>query len=666
MEHTLNGSRVRKLLPWAYAAALAWINIYICREIFFLNYTPYTNSMHGVWMAMARLAPADHWIRPTWWPFWYCGAPFEYTYAPLIPDLTKAVAALAGWSHGRAFYAVSGFFFVLTPVVVFGATATMSRSSGYSFIGSLLYSLTALPELLVPDGVFKLVYLGNPRRLYLTVVWDEMPHLAALTFAVLATLFLWLWFRDGRLRYALLSGLAMALAVLANPFGGAMVAILGLCLAFALDPKQWKHHVLRTLAVGVVAYLVICPWFPPSLVETIRFNARRFDDGWTAASAPAFLAVALGWLLLWRVLHRWTRSFALRFFVFFAYLVSLIPILYTYLGVQFVPEPNRYKVEMEMALALALVFLVRPVVESRPPWLKAAVAIGLVFLAGKQVIGHRRWAKNTLRPVDIAGTIEYRVAQRVAGSFGGPRLMIPGSLQHWTNTFVDTPGFGGGSFPSNPNWVHQLAFFDVNASRFGQDSIVWLKAFGVRGVVVAGPRSTEFWKPYAQPDKFEGLLPVVWREDDVTLYEIPQRHPSLAHVVGNTAMVSTEPRHSADLAAVRDYVAAVESPESPPADFRWEGWNRAVIRTTVRRDQVVSVQLNYHRGWRARVGGKTVPVFRDGLGLLAVQPNCEGTCAVELVYDGGWEYRWCRFVSVFSMAGIVAGFLLRRRRGRRS
>ena len=281
---TVSTSGSRKLLPVVYAAVLAWIQIYICREIFFLDYTGYTNSMHGFWMALARLAPAGHWIRPVWWPFWYGGMPYEYTYAPLIPDLTKAVAALAGWPHGRAFYAVAGFFYVLTPVAVFAVTASMSRSAGYSFFGALVYSLTALPELVVPDGVFKLVYLGNPRRLYLTAVWDEMPHLAALTLAMVATFFLWRWLSGGRPRDAVLSGAGMALATLANPFGATMAAMLGLCLVFALDPKEWKRNLLRALAVGAGAYLVICPWFPPSLAETMRFNTRRFDDGWKAAS----------------------------------------------------------------------------------------------------------------------------------------------------------------------------------------------------------------------------------------------------------------------------------------------------------------------------------------------------------------------------------------------
>jgi len=72
------------LLAWsmargmAYLAALLWINLYICRDLFFVEHLGHMNSMHGFWMAMARLA-SHHWWRPGWWPYWDAGMPFEWT-----------------------------------------------------------------------------------------------------------------------------------------------------------------------------------------------------------------------------------------------------------------------------------------------------------------------------------------------------------------------------------------------------------------------------------------------------------------------------------------------------------------------------------------------------------------------------------------------------------
>src|ERR1700737_4453394 len=52
----------------AYGITLLWVNLYICRDFFF-HETAYMNSMHGFWIALARLG-GDSWFHPSWWPDW--------------------------------------------------------------------------------------------------------------------------------------------------------------------------------------------------------------------------------------------------------------------------------------------------------------------------------------------------------------------------------------------------------------------------------------------------------------------------------------------------------------------------------------------------------------------------------------------------------------------
>ena len=66
-EH-LSPRRLQRLLFAAYLVAIIWLNAYICRQAFFIEYTGKMNSMHGAWIAMARLA-GEHWYKPTWWPY---------------------------------------------------------------------------------------------------------------------------------------------------------------------------------------------------------------------------------------------------------------------------------------------------------------------------------------------------------------------------------------------------------------------------------------------------------------------------------------------------------------------------------------------------------------------------------------------------------------------
>jgi hypothetical protein len=76
------------------------INAYICRDLF-RNPTAFMNSMHGFWVGLAR-SGGHNWFQPTWWPYWDCGMPFEFTYAPLVPGVTRAWAAFSGIPHALA------------------------------------------------------------------------------------------------------------------------------------------------------------------------------------------------------------------------------------------------------------------------------------------------------------------------------------------------------------------------------------------------------------------------------------------------------------------------------------------------------------------------------------------------------------------------------------
>jgi hypothetical protein len=196
--HWRNAFRTRRTLPFLYLAAVVWLNAYICRELFFIGFTGYMNSMHGIWIAIARLAPASYWLKPGWWPFWQAGAPFDYVYAPLVPGLTALGAWLTGWPAPRAFYALSGLIYCLLPGVFFLVSWQLTRAPGYSFAAAIVYSLTSPTELIVPDFAFHWSNIGHARRLYMAVVWDEIPHLISLTFVLLVVLFLYLSFQNRR------------------------------------------------------------------------------------------------------------------------------------------------------------------------------------------------------------------------------------------------------------------------------------------------------------------------------------------------------------------------------------------------------------------------------------------------------------------------------------
>src|SRR5262249_12447550 len=112
---------------------------------------------------------------------------------------------------------------------------------------------------------------------------------------------------------------------------------------------------------------------------------------------------------------------------------------------------------------------------------------------------------------------------------------------------------------------------------------------------------------------------------------------------GPDKWVPRRPIHGLDIDEVRRYGEALD--RSAPAPFEWRGPNRARIHARLAPGEIVSVQVNYHPGWRAFVGGAPARVLEDGIGLLVIEPTCVGDCEIDLQYDGGLEARFCRAIS---------------------
>jgi hypothetical protein len=82
-----------------------------------------------------------------------------------------------------------------------------------------------------------------------------------------------------------------------------------------------------------------------------------------------------------------------------------------------------------------------------------------------------------------------------------------------------------------------------------------------------------------------------------------------------------------------------------------------------RQDELHAWRLDrQHPGWKATAGARTVPVSKDGLGLIILSPDRPGDYDVSLVYDGGWEGKLCRAVSAIALLGVAIAVGWRSRR----
>ena len=276
-------------------------------------------------------------------------------------------------------------------------------------------------------------------------------------------------------------------------------------------------------------------------------SAASDGEGWTLGSVTAVAVVIFVWAVLWQFLRRRTDDWRIQFFVLFAWLTSSIPLIQLALHRHFLPQPNRYKFEMEMALCLAVVFGLRPWIErmlppsaapcywSRWPWPPS-----------------RRWTIASWKRSSPPRTTSPRPSNTAPPP--GRRKPIPTSASScpvpWRSGPTPTPTSSSspaGLSPWRPTRCSSEPTppSDSAPPTCSEDvhlTLTWLKAYGVGVVAISGKDSQEYWRPFTHPEKFDGVLPALWKESGVTMYRVPLREFTLAHIVPEGALVRRAPR----------------------------------------------------------------------------------------------------------------------------
>jgi hypothetical protein len=89
------------------------------------------------------------------------------------------------------------------------------------------------------------------------------------------------------------------------------------------------------------------------------------------------------------------------------------------------------------------------------------------------------------------------------------------------------------------------------------------------------------------------------------------------------------------------------------AEWHWIDNNHGRIQTSLNPGDVISLQITYHPGWKASAGGKAASITADGLAQMVIHADCAGPCEVDLSYDGGWEGKLTRLLSVITILGVA-------------
>lgn len=644
------------------ALALFAGNVWVCRELFATEYLDYRGSIEGAYVGLSRWVMEHPWDL-SWFPLWYGGIPFQNTYPPLLHVLVALVAAALNISPALSHHAVTAAMYCLGPVTLFWLAWKLSGDRSAAFVAGLLYSFLSPSALLTSDIAREIGTAFGPRRLHVLLVYGEGPHVASLTLLPLALLALHGALTRRRPPAVYAAMFALTAVVLTNWLGAFALAAAVFSYLLAVPGPRWSRKLLAASGIGLLAYALASPWIPPSTIAAIRFNAQYVVGSYplSAIHLAYGLIVLAAVAALFLILRRCRASPLMRFASVFFLLTGALSLSWYWLGTYLMPQPERYHLEMEMALALFVAAGLVPLWRRLPARYRSAVVLVCVALLVVQAVTFRRSARRLIRAADIGLTLEYQVARWLATNLPGSRVYAQGSTRFWLNAFADNPQIGGGfdqgiTNPLVPHVTFGVAFNKADAAR----SVLWLRSFGADAIVVSGPNTRNAYRDFQDPAKFEGVLPVLWRDGGDVIYEVPGRRRSLAHALLPEQLVSRRLDNYLDNEPLRAYYDALGDMSLPVAELEWRSPNQAVINADLDSGQVLSVQVTWHPGWHATVNGEVRPVRSDGLGFLVIEPRCDGPCSVTLTYDGGTEMKLAKAASVTALLAPLL-LLVRRR-----
>lgn len=630
--------------------------------LFFLEYLENWGSIESTFIADARVL-RENLPHPGWYPLWYCGTRFDYIYPPALRYGTALGSLLLHISTARAYHLYIAILYALGIAGVYWLAFTGSRSRLQAWLAALFVALLSPSLVLIPD-LLRDSPRWVPQRLHVLISYGEGPHISALSllgFALAASLAALRQLSAARF---IAAGVLCA-AVVSNNFYGAVALTVFFCiLTWSVWLEMHQSRVwLRAAAIAASAYGLCAFWLTPSYLRVTMMNLRlvalpRSHGSRTLAAACIVFFCAITYLISRRKKNIGWPVFAAGSAGFLA--IYVLGAAYY----QFTIAGNGMRLAPELDLALSLVFALIIATAWRRPMLRSGVAVVLclaLYPAGRYL--SHAW-KIYPRAHDIRERPEFTITQWMAAHLPRARALPSGSIRFWYDAWDNNAEADGGSDQGMLNQRLAGARWAILQGADAGITVAWLRALGVDAIIVPGKTSREIYHDFAHPEKFQGVLPVLYDDGQGnTIYSVPRRFPDLARVVDRKALGMMRPlRGGEDLATVAKYVSLIEDGPDAPATVRRVSSDEVEITASTAPGQAVLYQETLDPAWRAYVDGSSARISGDPAGFMLVDTPA-GTHTVDLRFEMPGENR-VGWALTGATCVILAGLVLFRRRFR--
>ena len=630
--------------------ALFGLNLAITWRLFEAEYTTQFSSIDGSFIAIARYL-SKHWGDSAWWPLWHCGMPYQDTYVPLLHLVVAAVASLGHIPAARAYHEAVAVAYSMGPPALYLMAVRLGAHRGAAFFSALFYSLLSPSALLIPAVAKDVGGLWYCRRLQVLTVYGEGPHISSMSLVPLAILGLESTLARRSRQVWVLSAIAIALVFLTNVPGTMGLGLAVFCWICAQQKEQRFAAWVFAASASILAYCLACYGLPPSSIRTVLGNVGEMHHGFSNSLkyGPVLLILALAAVSLsGRLLVRLRLPLTARFALLYFGLLAGLSIPANSETFELLPQAGRLQLEMEIGACLLLGWAAWSAFRLVPRWLTPIAVVLLLAPIGVQFENYRLRVELDTKPADLEKRSEFTSARWLETHLPGRRVYATGSTEFWLNAFAEIPQMTGccdqgNSIPA----LDQVPFFVNHATGTANTVLAkaWLEVFGVQALVVNGESSSDEYKDFADPGRFEGVFQPLYRQNGDTIYRVLPEGASLAHVLRSQDLLTAPPPKPVYATAVLKYAEVLAA--RPNAAFEWVHGGLARIRASLRKDDLVLVQEAWFPGWKAFVGGARRNLFRDGLGFLVIQPECQGACEITIEWTGRPDLPFAALLSLY-------------------
>ena len=604
------------------------------------KYTDQWPSIESTFISDARFLTA-HWPHPQWQPLWYTGTRFDYIYPPALRYGTALLSKVFGWWTVKSYHFYTIFFYCVGISGVYLLVRAGGRSRAAAWLCALATGLMS-PTLLL----FKNMRddAGNwrvPVRFGVLIRYGEGPHITALCLLPIALAFAW-WAMEAKRPRALALSAIFCAAVVSNNFYGAT------SLAIFFPLLLWSFFVTRgprsllfpMLAIPLLAYGLMAFWFSPSYLRITLHNMQYVSE---KGSSWSILIAAVTVVLFCFASYQLAKARPERTWAVFI-VGSLIFFGLNVAGNHFwnfrvMGEPGRLIPELDLVIILAVALLFEWLWRRPGPWLKIAVAI-VVIVAFASTRYYIKNARHVIEPwPHYQSRVEYRVTDWLWKNMPDARVQTSGTVRFWFDAWHDLTELGGGSEQGLLNPVVYASTWEIIIGNRPEPVLLWLKALAVDVMYAAGPNSEEPYKDVHSIERFSAW-PLLWDDGQGNkLWSTQRRFAERVRVI-DTAKFNGVPAPASrfDIERLRAYVDVIENGPDSRVTVERPSTDLMLLHAKFDAGQSLLVQETWDPAWQASVDGKSLPIRKDAMGFMVVDPPA-GDRTVKLEFPMPLENR---------------------------